>query len=35
MKQQNDIIHQLNNEIVKMQNEAAARAGGKSGGIGP
>ncbi|EEQ99830.1 guanylate cyclase, putative [Perkinsus marinus ATCC 50983] len=31
MKQQNDIIHQLNNEIVKMQNEAAARAGGKSG----
>ncbi|KAF4712514.1 hypothetical protein FOZ62_028137, partial [Perkinsus olseni] len=35
MKQQNDIIHELNNEIVKLQNEAAARgtaaAGGKAG----
>ncbi|KAF4715921.1 hypothetical protein FOZ63_012638 [Perkinsus olseni] len=35
MKQQNDIIHELNNEIVKLQNEASARGtaagGGKAG----
>ncbi|KAF4657501.1 hypothetical protein FOL47_008411 [Perkinsus chesapeaki] len=32
MKQQNDIIHQLNHEIIKLQNEAAA--GARGGGTG-